>query len=82
LRSTERNGKSIHAASYRVFLKVLRDSRHRAGLSQAQVAERIGETQTFVNKCERKEGQLMSSNWEHSAARSASASLFRRLSLL
>jgi transcriptional regulator with XRE-family HTH domain len=35
------------------FLKVLRESGRRAGLSQAQVAERSGETQTFVGKCER-----------------------------
>jgi transcriptional regulator with XRE-family HTH domain len=45
--------KSIHLARYRVFLKVLRDLRRRAGLSQEQVAERIGETQTFASKCER-----------------------------
>jgi len=45
--------KSIHSARYRVFLKVLREARRRAGLSQAQVAEQIGETQTFVSKCER-----------------------------
>jgi transcriptional regulator with XRE-family HTH domain len=50
--------KSIHSARYRVFLKLLRESRRRAGLSQAQVAERIGETQTFVSKCERGERRI------------------------
>jgi ribosome-binding protein aMBF1 (putative translation factor) len=44
--------KSIHSTRYRIFLRVLRDSRRRAGLSQQHVAERIGETQTFVSKCE------------------------------
>jgi transcriptional regulator with XRE-family HTH domain len=50
--------KSIHSARYRVFVKVLRESRRRAGLSQEQVAERIGETQTFVSKCERGERRI------------------------
>jgi transcriptional regulator with XRE-family HTH domain len=50
--------KSIHSARYRVFLKVLRESRRGAGLSQEQVAERIGETQTFVSKCERGERRI------------------------
>jgi len=50
--------KSIHSARYRVFLKVLRESRRATGLSQAQVAERIGETQTFVSKCERGERRI------------------------
>jgi ribosome-binding protein aMBF1 (putative translation factor) len=50
--------KSIHSTRYAVFLKVLRDSRLRAGLSQSQVAKKIGETQTFVSKCERGERRI------------------------
>ena len=37
---------------------MLRESRRRAGLSQVQVAARIGETQTFVSKCERGERRI------------------------
>lgn len=50
--------KSIHSARYAVFLKVMRDARLRAGLSQSQVAKKIGETQTFVSKCERGERRI------------------------
>ena len=50
--------KSIHSARYAVFLKILREVRIRAGLSQAQLAQKIGETQTFVSKCERGERRI------------------------
>jgi ribosome-binding protein aMBF1 (putative translation factor) len=50
--------KSIHSARYAVFLKVLRESRERAGVTQVQLARKIGETQTFVSKCERGERRL------------------------
>jgi transcriptional regulator with XRE-family HTH domain len=50
--------KSIHSARYAVFLKVLRETRVRAGLTQAQLARKIGETQTFVSKCERGERRI------------------------
>jgi transcriptional regulator with XRE-family HTH domain len=50
--------KSIHSASYTVFLKVLRATRQRAGLTQEEVAKRIGEKQTFVSKCERGERRV------------------------
>lgn len=50
--------KSIHSASYAALLKVLLAERKRAGLSQIELAERIGETQTFVSKCERGERRL------------------------
>ncbi len=50
--------KSIHAARYAVFLKVLRKSRQDAGLSQVQLARKLGETQTFVSKCERGERRI------------------------
>jgi ribosome-binding protein aMBF1 (putative translation factor) len=50
--------KSIHSAGYTVFLKVLREARERAGLTQVQLARKIGETQTFVSKCERGERRI------------------------
>jgi transcriptional regulator with XRE-family HTH domain len=50
--------KSIHSARYAVLLKVLRESRERAGLTQVQLARKVGETQTFVSKCERGERRI------------------------
>lgn len=50
--------KSIHSARYAVFLKMLRKSRTDAGLTQTELAQRIGETQTFVSKCERGERRI------------------------
>lgn len=50
--------KSIHSSGYAVFLKVLREQRERAGLTQMQLASKIGETQTFVSKCERGERRI------------------------
>jgi transcriptional regulator with XRE-family HTH domain len=50
--------KSIHSTRYAVFLGLLKKSRQEAGLTQAQLARRIGETQTFVSKCERGERRL------------------------
>jgi ribosome-binding protein aMBF1 (putative translation factor) len=50
--------KSIHSARYAVFLKVLREARERAGVTQVQLARKIGETQTFVSKCERGERRI------------------------
>src|ERR1022692_835837 len=50
--------KSIHSTRYAVFLSVLREARERAGLTQVQLARKIGETQTFVSKCERGERRV------------------------
>jgi transcriptional regulator with XRE-family HTH domain len=50
--------KSIHSTRYAVFLKVLREARERAGLTQVQLARKIGESQTFVSKCERGERRI------------------------
>jgi ribosome-binding protein aMBF1 (putative translation factor) len=50
--------KSIHSARYAIFLNVLREARERAGLTQVQLAQKIGETQTFVSKCERGERRI------------------------
>jgi transcriptional regulator with XRE-family HTH domain len=50
--------KSIHSARYAVFLDTLKRARERAGLTQVQLAKRLGETQTFVSKCERGERRI------------------------
>jgi ribosome-binding protein aMBF1 (putative translation factor) len=50
--------KSIHSTQYAAFLKVLRQTRRRAGLTQIQLAKKIDETQTFVSKCERGEMRI------------------------
>jgi transcriptional regulator with XRE-family HTH domain len=50
--------KSIHSTRYAVFLKTLKEARERAGLTQIQLAKRLGETQTFVSKCERGERRI------------------------
>ena len=50
--------KSIHSARYVGFLKILRKARLDAGLTQEQLAQKIGEKQTFVSKCERGERRV------------------------
>lgn len=43
---------------YRQFLSQLRAARIAAGLTQKQLAKRLGVTQSFVSKCERGERRL------------------------
>ncbi len=50
--------KSIHSPQYAIFLKALRQARRRSGITQIELAKRIGETQSFVSKCERGERRL------------------------
>jgi transcriptional regulator with XRE-family HTH domain len=50
--------KSIHSARYAVFLNTLKKARLEAGLTQIQLARKLGETQTFVSKCERGERRI------------------------
>jgi transcriptional regulator with XRE-family HTH domain len=50
--------KSIHSRRYGTLLRLLRDTRERAGVTQVDLAASIGETQTFVSKCERGERRL------------------------
>jgi transcriptional regulator with XRE-family HTH domain len=50
--------KSINSQEYKVFLRELRASRRRSGLTQVDLAAKIGETQSFVSKCERGERRL------------------------
>jgi len=43
---------SEYRARYQGFLVRLREARRLAGLTQAEVAERLGKPQSFVSKCE------------------------------
>lgn len=49
---------STHNADYQLLLTVLRAARKRVGVSQVELAERLGNTQTFVSKCERGERRI------------------------
>jgi transcriptional regulator with XRE-family HTH domain len=49
---------SIHRPDYRLLLGILRDARQRHGVSQVDLATRLGNTQTFVSKCERGERRI------------------------
>lgn len=49
---------STHNSDYRLLLGVLRDARQRQGVSQVELASRLGNTQTFVSKCERGERRI------------------------
>ena len=51
-------GKSIHTADYDRFRAELRARREDAGLTQVELAEQLGWTQTMVSKCELGERRL------------------------
>lgn len=50
--------KSIVSPEYSLFLEQLRKAREEKGLTQIDVAERLGKTQSFVSKVERGERRL------------------------
>ncbi len=50
--------KSIHSPEYALFLRVFREARKRAGLTQIDLAHRVGQTQSFISKCERGERRI------------------------
>lgn len=50
--------KSTFSDEYAVFLNLLREARKNAAVTQEKLAERIGNTQSFVSKCERGERRL------------------------
>ena len=50
--------KSIYSHNYAVLTRLLIDTRRKAGLTQHDLARLIGETQSFVSKCERGERRL------------------------
>jgi transcriptional regulator with XRE-family HTH domain len=50
--------KSLHSTRYCQFRKRLTEARINAGISQADLAERLGKPQSFVSKFERGERRL------------------------
>ncbi len=50
--------KTIFSGDYETFLRLMRDARRASGLTQEQMAERLGQTQSFISKCERGERRL------------------------
>jgi transcriptional regulator with XRE-family HTH domain len=50
--------KSIHSTEYAVFLRIFRETRRRSGLTQVDLAHKVGQTQSFISKCERGERRV------------------------
>jgi transcriptional regulator with XRE-family HTH domain len=50
--------KSVHTPEYAAFLRLLRETRESANLSQAELARRLRQTQSRVSKWERGEARL------------------------
>jgi len=50
--------KSLHSEGYSLFLRQLRATRKRVGVTQIELAKRLDETQSFVSKCERGERRI------------------------
>lgn len=50
--------KSIYTQQYSIFCRTLRLLREEAGLTQEEVAVKLGATQTFISKCERGERRI------------------------
>lgn len=50
--------KSIYSREYSLVIEQLRKARESNSLTQSQVAERLGQTQSFVSKVERGERRL------------------------
>jgi transcriptional regulator with XRE-family HTH domain len=50
--------KTLYSREYGAVLRVLQEAREEAGLTQEQLALRLGESQSFVSKVERGERRL------------------------
>ena len=50
--------KTVHTREYAVLLELLRETRRAAGVTQVQLAQRIGESQSHLSKMERGEVRL------------------------
>ena len=50
--------KTIYSREYAVVLRLLKAARKESGVTQVQLAERLGQTQSFVSKVERGESRL------------------------
>jgi transcriptional regulator with XRE-family HTH domain len=56
--ASRRLKKSVHSERYRQLLQKLKRARQRSGLTQAQVAAKMGQPQSFVSKCESGERRI------------------------
>lgn len=45
--------KSVFTHEYRVFTRLLREMRQKAGLTQTALAEQVGQSQSYISKWER-----------------------------
>jgi transcriptional regulator with XRE-family HTH domain len=50
--------KSIHTREYKALLALLREARQAAGVTQVELAKRLGQSQSFVSKMEIGERRL------------------------
>ena len=50
--------KSIYTSEYGVVVRLLREARERAGVTQVELAKKLKQSQSFVSKCERGECRL------------------------
>ena len=50
--------RSTHYPHYQTFIELLRETRKKAGVTQAELAERLGNRQVFVSKLERAERRM------------------------
>ena len=50
--------KTIHSVEYTALLKLLRQKRRDAGLTQVQLARALKTSQSFIGKCERGERRI------------------------
>jgi transcriptional regulator with XRE-family HTH domain len=50
--------KTIYSREYAVVLRLLRAARDKAGITQVELAEKLGLTQSFVSKIERGDRRL------------------------
>lgn len=57
-RGQKQRTRSIYTDEYKHFINKLVEARKAAGLTQEEVAERIGQTQAFVSRCEQGQRRL------------------------
>jgi len=50
--------KSVFTREYRALLRLLRETRQAADVTQTQLAKSLGQSQSFISKCERGERRL------------------------
>lgn len=51
-------GRSIHSDDYKMIIRRLKEARIEVGLSQQQVAEKLGKPQSYISKIESGERRL------------------------